>query len=188
MRSFERTPGGDPLGPHGDEGILLYPHPLVLVVLPAQKPYRGGVLLCARLEQPRPSTYHDEGQKAPVLCVAVGDQGDARVLEYVPNPLQARGWYILRLLVEGDVDRSLRAGEANRHHVRLPRPVGGREAGDAPPHEKCGLLGAKDLRGGLHAFTASRTLGATSEAKRRIDSSACSWVTPGRRAQKQNWS
>ena len=37
-------------------------------------------------------------------------------------------------------------------------------------------------------LTAPWTLGATSEAKSRMEASACSWLTPGSRPQKQRWS
>src|SRR3712207_5667476 len=184
----ERSPGCDPLGPDGDDRVLLYPHPLVLVVFAAQEPHGVSVLPGARLQKPSLPADHDEGQEAPVLGVTVGDEGDARVLEDVSHPLEARRRDTLGLLVEGDVDPAGGTGVADRHDVRLPRPVGGREAPDAPPHEEGDLLPAQYLGGGLHAFTASRTLGTTSEAKRRMLSSACSWVMPGSRPQKQKWS
>jgi hypothetical protein len=68
--------------------------------------------------------------------------------------------------------------------VRLPRRVGGREPGDALPHEKGGLLGAQDFGRGPHDPAASRTLGIASEAKRRVLASDHSWVILGRRPQK----
>ena len=77
--------------------------------------------------------------------------------------------------------------------MRATAGVGGRQAGYPLANEKGRLLGAHDRRlyphrGGYLAATASRTLGATSGAKRRIFSRASSWLTPGRRPQKQKWS
>src|SRR5215212_1810104 len=118
----------------------------------------------ARLQELGPPAHHDEGQKAPVLGVAVRDERDVRVLEHVAHPLEAYRGNVFRLLVEGNVDPARGAGEADRDDVRLPRRVGGREAGDAPPYEKGGFLRAQDPGRGPHASTASRTLDITSEA------------------------
>ncbi len=87
------------------------------------------------------------------------------------------------------MDEAAIVGEADRDRVRLSGSVGGGEPGDPLPDEEGGLFGREDGGLGLHAaLTASRTFGATSEAKRRMLASASSWVTPGSRPQKHRWS
>ena len=183
LSTVQIAPRDGLLGAYGDDGIVLYGHRLVLVVLAPQEPYGGGVLLRARLQELGPAAHHHERQEVPVLGVAVGDQGHLRVLDDVPNAFEIGNGYVFRLLVEGYVDRSSRKSEAYWHGVRLPRRVGGGEASDPLAYEEGCLLLTQYVRGHPQVDSASRTLGATSEAKRRILSSACSWVIPGRRAQ-----
>ena len=120
----ESAPRDGVLRVYGDDGVLLYPHLLVLVVLAPQEPHGRGVLLGVRVQKLRLAAYHHESEQSPVLGVSVGDQGYMGVLEDVSDAL----------------DRRLRQGVANGHGVRLPRPVGGREAGHPLAHEKGSLL------------------------------------------------
>ena len=188
LRRVEGAPGGGPLGTYGDNGVLLYAHRLVLVVFAPQKPHGGGVLPGAGVQKLGPAAHHHECQEVPVFGVSVGDERYFGVLEDVPDAFESGYGYVFRLLVEGYEDRSPRQCEAHGHGVRFAHPVGGGEAGHPLAHEECGLLVAKNRRRYLQIFTASRTRGMTSEANRRMLVSACSWVTPGRRPQKQRWS
>ena len=70
--------------------------------------------------------------------------------------------------------------------MRLPILTGGGKPGHPLADEKGGLLRSESGRFGLHTlYTASRTFGATLEAKMRVGFSACSWLRPGSRPQKQ---
>jgi hypothetical protein len=103
------------------------------VVLAAQEPDGGSVLLRTRLCKLRPAAHHDERQKVPVLRIPVGDEGHARVFDDVPHTLEACRGYVFGFLVEGDVNPAPVEGVADRDHVRLPGSCGGGEPGDAPP-------------------------------------------------------
>src|SRR5919112_5106919 len=80
LRGVEGSPRGGALWQNGDDRVLLYLHPLILMVLTAYEPDGGGVLGRAGFRKLRLSAHHDVGQKIPVLRVTVGDEGYPRVL------------------------------------------------------------------------------------------------------------
>ena len=85
LRRAEGAPGGGPLGTYGDNGVLLYAHRLVLVVLAPQEPHGGGVLPGAGVQKlALPRTIH-ESQEVPVFGVSVRDERYFGVLEDVPD-------------------------------------------------------------------------------------------------------
>jgi len=72
------------------------------MVLATQEPDGGGVLTGGvRLHEISLAPNHDVGQQAPVFGVAVGDEGDVRVLQDVADPLETCRRNVLRLFVEG---------------------------------------------------------------------------------------
>ena len=115
------APSGS-LGAYGDNGVLLYAHLLVLVVL-ALKGLTAAV--CSLVPGSRSSAsaaHHYESEQFPVLSVSVRDERYFWVLEDVPDAFESGYGYVFRLLVEGYEDRSPRQGEAHGYRVRFAHP------------------------------------------------------------------
>ena len=65
----EGSPRGDTLGAYGDDGVLLYSHRFVLVILSPQEPHGCGMLLGVGVQKLSPATHHHESQQVPrSLC------------------------------------------------------------------------------------------------------------------------
>ena len=182
----EGAPGGGPLGTYGDNGVLLYAHRLVLVVLAPQEPHGGGVLPGAGVQKLGPAAHHHESQEVPVFGVSVRDERYLGFSRMFLTRFESGYGYVFRLLVEGYEDRSPRQGEAHGHGVRFAHPVGGGEGATLWRTRKAACLSLRTV--GVTFKSLLRRTRMTSEANRRMLVSACSWVTPGRRPQKQRWS
>ncbi len=69
VRRVEGPPRCGTLGAYGDNGVLLYAHRLVLVVLAPQEPHGCGMLLGAGVQKLSPAAHHHESQQVPrLLC------------------------------------------------------------------------------------------------------------------------
>ena len=115
-------PRGGSLGAYGDNGVLLYAHLLVLVVLAPKEPHGGGVLLGARVQELSSAAHHYESEQFPVLSVSVRDERYFWVLEDVPDAFESGYGYVFRLLVEGYEDRSRVRAKQTGTACGLPIP------------------------------------------------------------------
>src|SRR5579884_3322525 len=96
------------------------------------------VVLFAAFENFGAPAQHDPAEPAPILVVAVHDEGCGGVFENVAHALE-RPIEPLRLLVDRDVEVAPVEHEAYRHDMRRPRTVGGRQAPYPAPIDKRAL-------------------------------------------------
>src|SRR5829696_8341692 len=84
------------------------------MVLAPQEPNSGAMLLRSGFDQVGSASHHNEGQEIPILRVPVGDESNARVLENIPDALEAGRGYFFGFLVEGYVNPAPVEGVASR--------------------------------------------------------------------------
>ena len=88
-------------------------------------------MMCATAQQLRLSLEQHIAQSAPVLFVAVDDDGDARVGGDIADALQIQRRAFFRFGVERRDEIVAVDREADRNDVRPAATVGGREMGNA---------------------------------------------------------
>ena len=109
------------------------------------------------------TAQHDPAEPPPIFVVAVDDEPGLRVLQDVAHPFQ-RDVAPLRLLVDGDVERFVVRGKADRDQVRRTLRIGGGEMPDPARFEKAALTLGKhggslrQSRAGCLALCPGRTM------------------------------
>jgi hypothetical protein len=104
------------------------------------------MLLRSGFDQIGSAAHHDEGQEIPILRVPVGDESNVRVLENIPDALEAGRGYFFGFLVEGYVNPAPVEGVAYWDCMWFPRGRSGSKPGDPLPDEEGGLLGRENSR------------------------------------------
>ena len=162
-------PGGHAGDPQRDDRQRLDPHRAVLRIAFPQPGLRA-VVLVAVVEDVGAAPQHHPCEPGPVFVVPIDDDGDARILRDVAQPLHRADGRTLRFLVDGHVEVAAQQRVADRHHVRDAVRVRRGEPGDAHRfHEPA-------LRTAQHG---SRSCNSASDATRTTPSGTGCAGSPG---------